>query len=219
MIGIERSFLWGVKNKYYDGTNPPTYTSDGIISFLARYEAADSEYRGGTGAAALTLDTEDGKRDIRNSTGVVSEAWFDGIVERAFRVTHNPTNEKLALCGNGALKVINQLFRSKGVLQHKQASDQTYGMDIVSHLTPFGTLHYKTHPLFTANTAFRNAILILDVADLKYRYIKGRDTQLLKNRQANDADLRRDEWLTECGLELHYPEAHMFIRNVSSYTP
>ena len=49
--------------------------------------------------------------------------------------------------------------------------------------------------------------------------MQGRDTELLKNRQNNDEDLRKDEWLTEAGLELRFPESHMYLQNVTSYVP
>jgi hypothetical protein len=62
-------------------------------------------------------------------------------------------------------------------------------------------------------------MLILDVQNLKYRYMQGRDTELLKNRQNNGDDFRRDEWLTEAGLECRFPESHMFIQNITNYTP
>ena len=97
--------------------------------------------------------------------------------------------------------------------------EQTYGMDVVSHLTPFGTLHYKSHPLFSENLEWRFGAIILDVRNLKYRYLTGRDTELLKERQPNNADYRQDEWLTECGIEIRFPESHMVLKGVNSYTP
>ena len=64
-----------------------------------------------------------------------------------------------------------------------------------------------------------NAENILEVRNLKYRYLTGRDTELLKERQPNNADYRQDEWLTECGIEIRFPESHMVLKGVNSYTP
>jgi len=95
----------------------------------------------------------------------------------------------------------------------------TYGMDVVKHKTPFGTVYYKTHPLMSQNAILRNNAFFLDVQNFVYRYLDGRDDALLKNRQANDADFRKDEWLGETGLEIRFPESHMYLQNVQSYEP
>jgi hypothetical protein len=62
----------------------------------------------------------------------------------------------------------------------------------------------------------RNAMVIVDFPYLVYRYLEGRDTQLLENRQAVDADSVKHEYLTECGLELLQDKVHGYIKNWSS---
>lgn len=220
MVELERAFMFGTRSKSIDATtNLPTYTTGGVLWHLQQWEAADSAYRGGTGAAAVTADTDDLKRIIENTSGTLNEKSYDGYLERVFRTTNNRANEKLCLCGNQFLMVVNQLYRSKSVLNADLPMTETYGMSVVRHLTPFGTLYYKTHPLYNENAGLRASALILDVPNLKYRYVQGRDTDLLKNRQPNNADYRMDEWLGECGTEIRFPEAHMFIKNVLDYTP
>lgn len=213
MLEIEKALLFGTKS-LYTGGDTPQRTTGGILWYLQQYEAG-STYQN----TAATLDTEDNKRIITNSAGTLSEKQYDKYLERVFRVTNNTVNEKLVLCGSGFLSVINQLYKSKTVLSADLPMKDTYGMNVVRHLTPFGTVYYKTHPLFTQNPTLRNNALILDVGNLVYRYLAGRDTELLKNRQANDADHRKDEWLTEAGLELRFPESHMYIQNVLDYAP
>jgi hypothetical protein len=46
-----------------------------------------------------------------------------------------------------------------------------------------------------------------------------RDTVKLKNRQPNDADYRKDEYLTEAGFEIRFPESHMYFDGVTDYAP
>lgn len=227
MIELEKSFLFGRRHKYVPsgsvdpttGTGLPIYHTGGILWFLEQWEAANSTYRGGTGAPAVTSDTDDDKRIINNNSGLLNEKSYDGFLERVFRVTNNTANEKLVLCGSGFLNVINQLYKSKSVLNADLPMTDTYGMNVVSHLTPFGKVFYKTHPLFSQNPVWRFNALIVDVKNLKYRYMQGRDTELLKNREPNDADYRKDEWFTECGLELRFPESFMLLKNVQDYEP
>lgn len=217
MIEMEKAFLFGDRSGPYADPDSglPTYTTGGIIWHLKQWESAT----GGYNTTAATLDTDDNKRIIENSGGALTEAAYDGYLERAFRITNNTANEKLVLCGSGFLSVINQMYKSKTNLTSDLPLQDTYGMNVVKHVTPFGTIFYKTHPLFSQNPNLRYNALFLDVHNLVYRYIQGRDTELLKGREPNDADYRKDEWLTECGLEVHYPESHLYLKNVTSYTP
>jgi hypothetical protein len=60
--------------------------------------------------------------------------------------------------------------------------------------------------------------MILDVQNMRYRALGKRDTMLRKGIQANDADRRKDEWLSEVGLEVRKPEANMIIYNFNEVT-
>lgn len=230
MIEIEKAFLFGQPAKETVSTNSlPRFSTCGIIPAMEIWEAATADaritagfpqYRGPIGTqTAVTLDTDDNKRIIVNSGGVINEKLYNGYLERVFRITNNTANEKLVLCGSGALSVLNQMYKDKSTLTTDIPMTDSYGMNITKHVCPFGTLYYKSHPLFSQNAFLRNCLLILDVQNLKYRYVQGRDTQLLKNRQNNGDDFRRDEWLSECGLEFRFPESNMFLQNIQSYTP
>lgn len=213
MIEMEKAFMFGRKNLYVGGATP-VYQTGGILYHLEQWEAGTTY-----GNTAATLDTDDNKRIITNAAGTLSEKQYNGYLERVFRVTNNKTSEKLVLCGSGFLSVINQMYGNKTMLTSRQGEKTTYGMTVVQHDTPFGTVYYKSHPLFSQNPTLRYNALFLDVHNLKYRYMDGRDTALLKNRQNNDEDLRKDEWLTEAGLELRLPESHMYLQNVQDFIP
>jgi len=213
MIEIEKGFIFG-QNRLFNSGGSIVRTMGGIMWYLAQWElTAGNPY----GASGATLDTDDNKRIIQNANGVMTDKKYNLYLERVFRVTNNKANEKLVLCGSGYLNVINQLYQSKACLNADLPITETYGMNVVKHQTPFGVIYYKTHPLFSQNAALRNNALFLDIQNFVYRYMDGRDTALLKNRQANDADYRKDEWLTECGLEVRFPESHMYIQNVLDF--
>lgn len=229
MIELEKAFLFGQPVKEATSSNSlPRFTTCGIVPAMEIYEAVYTDsriatlgfpaYRSAT-QSAVTADTDDNKRIIANTGGTINEKTYNGYLERVFRVTNNTANEKLVLCGSGALSVINQMYAGKTCLTSDLPMGDTYGMNVTKHVTPFGNLYYKSHPLFSQNSWLRYCLLILDVQNLKYRYMQGRDTTLLKNRQNNGDDFRRDEWLSECGLEFHFPESNMFIQNVTNFTP
>ena len=221
MREMEKAFIFGARQKTTanEASGLPQYLTGGVLWYLEQWEIADSAYRGGTGAPVVTADTDDDKRIIVNSGGTMSDKRYNGFLERCFRVTNNVANEKLVLCGSGFLSVINQMYKGQSVLNTSLPMTDTFGMNVVKHETPFGTIFYKSHPLFSQNPTLRFNALFLDIQNLKYRYVQGRDTSLLKNRQANDADFRKDEWLSECGLELIFPESNMYIQNVQDYVP
>lgn len=212
---MEKGFLFGVQQLYIDPTTGlPTRLTGGVEWFLQQWEAGTAY-----GNTAATVDTDDNKRIINNAAGSMNLSTFNGYMERLFRVTSNQAQEKLCLCGSGYLARINDMFVGRSVLKLDMEAKQKFGWDVVTHLLPWGSVHYKTAPLFSQNNTLRNSALYLDVWNLSYRYMDGRDTQLLKMRQPNNADYREDEWLGECGLELRFPESHMFMKNFTSVIP
>jgi hypothetical protein len=212
---MEKGFLFGVQQLFIDPTSGlPTRLTGGVEWFLQQWEAGTAY-----GNTAATVDTDDNKRIINNAAGTMNLATFNGYMERLFRVTSNQAQEKLCLCGSGFLARINDMFTGKAVLKLDMEAKQKFGWDVVTHLLPWGSVHYKTAPLFSQNATLRNSAMFLDVWNLVYRYMDGRDTQLLKMRQPNNADYREDEWLGECGLELRFPESHMFMKNFTGVIP
>lgn len=212
MTDIERALLWGVKSIGVDATTGlPTRTTAGVLAFLRAWEAG-TDY----GVTASTVNSDDNKRII-NINGAITLSDFEMYLERLFRVTNNETNEKLCMCGNGFIQVLNNLYRGATVLKSDLPMTGVWGQDIIGHKTPWGTLYYKSHPLFNQSTVgLRNNALFLDVHNIKYRPMVNRDTTLKDNVQPNGADLRQDEYLTEGGFEVRFPESHMYMTGVNS---
>ena len=221
MVDIEMAFLFGSRrtdNVTENGELVPRRQTGGLIWFLQQWEAANSVYRGGSGAAAITAIADDQKRILPCVSNTVTFAVFNSYIERAFRSTNDKAFEKLFLCGSGFLASINTYFEGKAHLQKNFTAQKVYGMNVVTWETPFGTIHFKTHPLFSRSSALRYNGLLLDVQNLKYRALNDSDTSLLDNRQANDFDGRKDEWITEAGLEVALPESCMYIKNMQALT-
>lgn len=225
MTQMEMAFLFGVKRTDnvtdpLSGEVTPRRQTGGVIWFLEQWEALNSIYRGGTGAAAVALDSDDDKRIISagslGTSGVMNWSDLNRYIERAFRCTNNKSFEKLVVCGSGFLAAINTAIENRAILQKDFAVQKAYGMNVVTWETTFGTIHFKTHPLLSRSAYTRNNGLILDVQNLKLRPLNDSDTTLLANRQARDYDGRKDEWITEAGLELRLPESCMYIKNLQS---
>ena len=221
MIQMELQFFFGEYSKTVDSTTGlPCFTTGGILFFMRLWEVGEGNAVGGKTStypvAAGTANSDDNKRII-NINGNITETLLDDYYERLFRKTNNISNEKMAFVGSGFLNVLNKLSKSKVELKSDLPLGDTYGMNVVKHQTPFGVVYYKTHPLFSQNASMRYNALFLDVQNLHYRYMQDRDTNIKKNIQPNNADYRQDEWFTEAGFEMQFPESHMYMVGVTGY--
>lgn len=221
MREMEFAFIFGEKLQYSSGDTIVRNTG-GILYFLRLWESQYSIYRGGdgstTGPAAITADSSDGKRIIENSSGSMSLDTYDDYLERIARNIKNKNNEVLCICGSGFLKLVNRAYKGEACLDGSLPLTETFGMNVVAHQTPFFKVYYKTHPLFSLNSTLRFNALFLDVGNLTYCPLAGSDTDLLTGREPNNADYKENEYLTEAGLECDAPEAHLYLKNVSTIT-
>jgi len=202
---IELAFLWGIRTENIGDNGKPERTTMGVINFIRQYAAANCDdyslnvdYAGQTWAAS-------------------GEIWFKAILEQIFRYG---ANEKLCLCGSGFLLGIDALAMTGGQI-NLQPAQKTYGMDIRSWITPFGTIHMKTHPLFSYDPTTRNMGIIIEPKEMGYRYVD--DTQFFGESSAKQhpegygqrrLDGTWEEYLTECGLEFGLPQKCAVLNSV-----
>lgn len=229
MTGLERALLFGQRST----TTRPSFdtnqedltvrTMSGIIEFLTMWDAGStgitidgSTYAPYAFKAPSTTDADDNKRVIANAGGTISVDGFNGYAEKVGRYHTNKSGDKLVLCGSGALIALTKMFRLNSTF-HVEYGVKAYGLSVTVVHTPFGDFNLITHPLFNEDTTMTYWMLFLDIWNLKYRPLTDRDTRLLKNRQNNGDDFRRDEFLTEAGLEMWMPEGHMLVQNVKTY--
>jgi hypothetical protein len=211
---MEYSYIFGEKyENAVSATNVTRYTG-GILYWLRLWEAG-STY----GNTAATADTDDTKRIITNAGGTLSRKTYNKYLERVFRFNRNKQNELLCLCGNGFLNTMAEMYANVKTFTVMMPDKQTFGMTVTAHVTPFGTVYYKTHPLFNLNSTLMYNGLFVDIPCLEYHSLNGRDTTLRKNLQPNNADFVEDGWLTEAGLEVRSPESHLYLQNVQETEP
>lgn len=191
-IEQEKAFIFGVRSLGVGSNNKPERTTGGILSSLS---TNISDYTQLDGSGTWLSGGED---------------WLDDMLEQIFRYGDT---EKIGFCGSGALKGINRLAKNRGTFE-LTAMKASYGIKVLEWVTAFGTLYLKTHPLFTYEPTLRNSILIVQPNLLVYRPLKDSDTKYLPNRQANDLDGEKSEYLTEAGLETHFEQAHGWLQGV-----
>lgn len=187
-----------------------------------------------------SVGTQNG-RPIRTTNGIVNQIDSNNIYsfasgnvsmalleERMYQAFKYGSDEKLALCGNRALLAINQCVR-KNSQTHWQVKDgiKEYGMNITRITSPFGEIALTSHPLLTQNAGGTNAgattyygmdswMFILDMDDIKYRYLTDRDLDYQSDLQANGMDGIQSGYLAECGLELHHSVNHHLWKQMNA---
>jgi hypothetical protein len=202
---MELAFLWGIRTENVGDNGKPERTTMGVVNFIRQYAAANCDdytlnatYAGQTWAAG-------------------GETWFKNMLEQIFRYG---ASEKLCLCGSGFLLGIDALAMAGGQV-NLQPGQKTYGMDIRSWITPFGTIHMKTHPLFSYDATTRNMGILLEPKEMTYKYID--DTNFYGENSSKThpegygqrrVDGTNEEYLTECGLEFGLPQKCAVLNGV-----
>ncbi len=193
----------------------------GILWFLKEYEKSGGGsfgYRpGGSAITSSSWATEEAKRVIQVN-GTVTMAQLEGLVRRAFEETADGSFEKLLVCGSTLYSVFQNYFEMKAIRTTTlKTKEESYGMTINMWESPWGTLYLKSHPLFQ-RSALRTSGFVLDVGCLGWTDLQDSEMTLLKNRQNNDEDGRKDEFIGEGGLVVKAPENHMYLEGITGVT-
>jgi hypothetical protein len=144
--------------------------------------------------------------------------------EDLYKMFQYGSNEKMGFCGNRALLTMQQLVRKTGGVNYNITSgEKEYGMNVTRFMCPFGTLVLKTHPMFNlmgsvvgTYAAMDAAIVALDMDQIKYRYLRGRDTKYQTDLQEIGADAKKNGYITECGIAMGHAKTHYAIFGLTS---
>lgn len=188
-IELERGFFFGGGQEDTSGAKPKR-TTKGLLAWI-------------------TTNVVD------YSASGVSEDLLENNFEPIFR---NGSRDKAMFLGGTALNVINKVVRRNTQFAFNPVDPKTtYGLEIENWQTPYGTIKMIQHPLFSENPTFRSWAFIVDTREVVYRPMVDGDTVYKQNIQANDADARVDEYLTECGLELHFEGYHGIWKSMTTF--
>lgn len=195
MSDIERAMFFGYKHEASGSTNSPTRYTGGFTNSLTNVVDVTTDFASYGGATA----------------GEMTESGFDSLlISTVFKYG---SKQKIAFVGETVANLLQQLGKSRW---QPTAVEGTYGVNVTRYSTFAGDLMVHLHPQFRQIPGMKTAMVVVDFPYLVYRYLDGRDTQLLENRQANDADSQKHEYLTECGLELLQDKVHAYIKNWST---
>lgn len=194
-IEMEKAFLFGVPSENAGANGKPLRTTGGII---------------------WSIKQNGGKVDT--FTGNWENDGLDWLDETLMNIFRYGETDKLAFVGDAALLGINRLARKYGTWNYTPQT-RAFGINIVELITPFGQLTLKTHPLFSHEPSNQHSMLIFEPKNIKYRYIT--DTTFYESKREEGHtryDARKEEYLTECGLEYHFPQNWAWLNGVGKST-
>ena len=192
MSDIERAMFFGNKHEASGSTASPTRYTGGLTNSLTNVVDLGTSYATYGGGSANNM-TEEGLDKLLIST-----------------VFKYGSKQKIAFVGETCAALLQKIGKARW---QPTAIEGSYGINLTQYSTFAGDLMVHLHPQFRQLAHMKTAMVIVDFPYLVYRYLEGRDTQLLENRQAVDADSQKSEYLTECGLELLQDKVHAYVKN------
>lgn len=154
--------------------------------------------------------------NVTDMGGGMTESEFFGSFRTAFR--YGDPQSKTLFASQIVLEAINTYPRSKLQIVQSDSGKTSYGLDVKRFISPFGNLTVVQHNLLEGSKYGGHAF-ILDLSRMARRPLVGngedRDTKIRTNIQAPGYDGRKDEILTEQGLEFGQEAAHALIHNVT----
>tara|TARA_E500000305_G_scaffold109802_2_gene115782 strand:+ start:4150 stop:5496 length:1347 start_codon:yes stop_codon:yes gene_type:complete len=150
------------------------------------------------------------------------DAFLDAM-EDFFAPEGGNSGNKLVLASRKVITYLNKLG-SGSFLNNSVGSSQykldvtsipgTFGHQVTKVNTIYGSLHFVAEPLLRG--PWENYCCAVDMKNVAYRPLVGnginRDTFVETNIQGNDEDGRRDQIITEAGLEISLPETHAVMK-------
>lgn len=201
-IRMERAFIDGVAYEGIGDNGKPETATRGIIPFIED-QAPDN------------VDSFTRNASFTGTWLAQGKAFLDEKLELIFRFGDT---EKLALVGSGALAAFNTLAESLGTI-NLVPRQVDYGLQVVEWVTPHGILYLMSDPLFTQDITRRNSMLVIEPNKLVFRYIQDtifKSDVEYDNMEASDlgTDGTEEEFLTEAGLECHFPNHMGFLEDL-----
>jgi hypothetical protein len=152
------------------------------------------------------------KTNQMDAAGGFSEDEFNAFSRILFRYG---AKRKVLMGSPLAVSVLNTYPMSKVRIAQ---SERKYGINVTTFVSPFGELGLVTN--WELEGAKYGGILIgYDQANVRYRWLgnskANRDSHVNTEIQAPGVDSRRDEWLTECGLEVNLEKTAGIVTGIT----
>lgn len=145
----------------------------------------------------------------KDAGGGLTEAEWENFLEMGFSYG---SKTKLFVCSRTVGAAINMIAQSKIITT---SGEETYGIRLPKYRSFHGDV------IIAVDRSLENAYagygFLLDMKNIAYRPLNGRDTKLHSNIQANDVDGWVDEYLTEFGMTVRQEKTHAVLFGVTGF--
>lgn len=152
------------------------------------------------------------KTNQMDAAGGFSEDELNAFARMVFRYG---SKRKVLMGSPLATSVLNTFPMGKVRISQ---SEKKYGINVTTFVSPFGELGLVTN-WELEGTKFGGVLIAYDAANVKYRYLQNskanRNSHVRTSIQPPDQDSRRDEWLTECGLEVNLEKTAGIVTGIT----
>lgn len=152
--------------------------------------------------------------NVTSGVGTLSLTALDGALQDIFQ---HGTMNKVIFAAPTAAAALSNLFGSNWV--RARPDDKVYGAKVSAFING---AYGASVPVITKrnwgqeSTSGRGGwMLVLDMAYIKKRPLRNRNTMLLKNRQGNGVDSVEHEFLTEASIEVAVEKAHGILKGIT----
>ena len=204
-IHLEKTGFWGQSFSGTGENGKPLKLSQGIVPFITTNVPANVvDYLTDTGA------------DYSGKTWLqAGKKWLNTNLSRLFRYLAG--GEALAFCGDAALLAIQELAEAYGTIT-MQVGQESYGINVTKWITPFGTVNFKTHPLFSHETTNQNTMIFLHPKNVKFCPLVGGGynfkTKFEQDMQIPGQHSKVDGYYTVGTWVFYFPNQFMIMYNV-----
>lgn len=134
------------------------------------------------------------------------------------------SKDKLFLCGNTAIKILNRVARNHAALNFDLTDnmnmDESMGLVVKTWVTPFGILRLVPHDLMSRSSVYTKDGYCLDMKYIQRVKLRGRDTKWFPDgRSGLDVDGKKGYYQGELSMSLALPEVHQKWTDLANYAP
>jgi hypothetical protein len=185
---MENTLFWGTRDLVTTGSAPIGYVG-GIYQYVTS--------------------------NLTSSVGDLTETIFETFLRKAFRYG---SQNKVMFCSPVVASALSSF--PQGKLAPPSPSIDTYGVSLSKYQSASGAVvnimvKRDWYDFQSAGNQYGGIGVVVDMDDVTMRPL--RDTVLKPDRQANDEDSIKQEYLTEWSLEIGLEKKHAIISGITGY--
>lgn len=148
--------------------------------------------------------------NITNVAGTLTETAWQDFLRTGFRYG---SERKVLFASPLVIKAIEGFARSNIKTNGSDDHANTYGIAMKQYVSGQGIVDIVMERAWNDSANYKGYAFLVDMDAVEWHYL--RDTKLLENRQANDADKIEDEYLTEAAPVVKNEQKHSLLKGVT----